>query len=117
MSEVVRADPGVRQHLEDAVTRHMRRDYSRLHVHQTVGGALETIRRQPPEGRVIYFYVVDDDNRLQGVVPTRRLLLSPLDQKVSDIMVREVITLGRQATVLEAYEFFALHRLLAFPGV
>ena len=95
----------------------MRQDYSRLHVNQTVGEALEAIRRQPPEGRVIYFYVVDDENRLHGVVPTRRLLLSALDKKVADIMVREVITISRHATVLDACEFFTLHRLLAFPVV
>jgi magnesium transporter len=117
MRDVVRADPAIKRHLDDPITRHMRQDYSRLHVNQTVGEALEAIRRQPPEGRVIYFYVVDDDNRLQGVVPTRRLLLSALDKKVADIMVREVITISRHATVLDACEFFTLHRLLAFPIV
>ncbi len=95
----------------------MRRDFSRIHVNQTVGEALEAIRRQPPEGRVIYFYVVDEEDRLHGVVPTRRLLLNPLDKKVADIMVREVVTISCQATVLEACEFFTLHRLLAFPIV
>ncbi len=117
MRDVVRADPAIKRHLDDPITRHMRRDFSRLHVNQTVGEALETIRQHPPEGRVIYFYVVDDDSRLQGVVPTRRLLLNPLDKKVADIMVREVITISHQATVLDACEFFTLHRLLAFPVV
>jgi magnesium transporter len=117
MSAVAKADPAVRHHLDEPITRHMRRDFSRLHVNQTVGEALAAIRQQSPEGRVIYFYVVDDDNRLQGVVPTRRLLLSPLDQRVADIMVREVIAVGGQATVLEACEFFTLHKLLAFPVV
>jgi magnesium transporter len=117
MSAVVRADPTIKHHLDEPITRHMRQDFSRLHVNQTVGEALEAIRRQPPEGRVIYFYVVDDDHRLQGVVPTRRLLLNPLDTKVADIMVRQVIAISQQATVLEACEFFILHRLLAFPVV
>jgi magnesium transporter len=117
MSDVVRADPTIKRHLDDPITRHMRPDFSRLHVNQTVGEALETIRQQRREGRVIYFYVVDDDSRLQGVVPTRRLLLNPLDKKVADIMVREVITISHQVTVLEACEFFVLHKLLAFPVV
>jgi magnesium transporter len=86
MNDVVRTDPTIRQNLDDPITRHMRRDYSRLHVNQTVVEALEAIRRQHPEGRVIYFYVVDEDNRLQGVVPTRRLLLNPLDKKIADII-------------------------------
>ena len=69
MSEIVQADLGIKHHLNEPITRHMRRDFSRLNVNQTVGEALETIRRQRPEGRVIYFYVVDDDNRLQGSCP------------------------------------------------
>ena len=57
------------------------------------------------------------DNRLLGVVPTRRLLLSPLDKRIADIMVKEVVAIGQQATVLDACEFFILHKLLAFPVV
>jgi magnesium transporter len=66
---------------------------------------------------VIYFYVVDDDNKLQGVIPTRRLLLSELSTPLADIMVRDVITIPHTATILEACEFFVIHRLLAFPVV
>jgi magnesium transporter len=51
------------------------------------------------------------------VVPVRRLLLSPLDKRVEEIMVRQVITLSKNATVLDACDFFILHRLLAFPVV
>jgi magnesium transporter len=103
--------------LNDHVTQHMRQEVAQLRVNQTVGEALEEMRRQPPAGRIIYFYVLDADNRLQGVVPTRRLLLSPLDMPIAKIMVREVIALPAKATVLDACEFFTLHRLLAFPVV
>jgi magnesium transporter len=117
MSDVVQADPAIKRHLNESITRHMRRDFSRLHVDQTVGEALAAIRQHPPEGRVIYFYVVDDDNRLQGVVPTRRLLLNTLDKNLAEIMVREVVAISGKATVLEACEFFILYKLLAFPVV
>ena len=103
--------------LEDLVTRHMRTDFAQLQVNQTVGEALAAIRSAPPSGRVIYFYVVDDERRLEGVVPTRRLLLSPLDAPIAEIMVDKVIALTTEATVLDACEFFTLHRLLAFPVV
>ncbi len=103
--------------LNDPVTRHMHQDVARLRLGQTVGEALAEMRQQPPAGRIIYFYVVDSDNRLRGVVPTRRLLLSPLDKPLSEIMVRQMIALPAQATVLDACEFFTLHRLLAFPVV
>ena len=64
-------------HLADPVTRHMRADFARLALDQTVGAAIAAARAAPPEGRIIYFYVLDAEGRLAGVVPTRRLLLSP----------------------------------------
>jgi magnesium transporter len=78
---------------------------------------LEHVRRHPPEGRIVYFYVLDEDQRLRGVVPTRRLLLSPPQTPVADIMVRKVSTVPSTATVFDACEYFILHRLLAFPIV
>ncbi len=109
--------PLTEANLNDPVTAHMRPEFTRLNMDQTVGEALATVRQQPPEGRVIYFYVTDPDGRLQGVVPTRRLLLNPLDKAIADIMVREVIAIPATATVLDACEFFIQHRLLAFPVV
>jgi magnesium transporter len=103
--------------LNDPVALHMRKDFARVQAEQTVAEALEEIRRKAPEGRIVYFYVVDRENRLRGVLPTRRLLLNPPETPVSQIMVREVVALPESATVLEACDFFILHRLLAFPVV
>jgi len=107
----------VAQHLNDCIVEHMRTEFPRLAQEQTVEEALRAIRESNPKDRIIYFYVVDKDGRLNGVVPTRRLLLSPPSTRVADIMVREVTVLPQTATVLEACEFFILHRLLAFPVV
>lgn len=95
----------------------MRTDSPRLHVDQTVGQSLQSIRDNPPESRIVYFYVVDDQDRLKGVIPTRRLLLSGPDRPLKEIMIAEVITISSHATVLDACEYFILHRLLAFPVV
>ena len=64
------------------------------------------MRRYPPPGRIIYFYVVDESMRLVGVVPTRRLLLAPADKSIKDIMITNVVAIPNDATVLEACEFF-----------
>src|SRR5205807_3091908 len=104
-------------HLNDPVTVHMRKDFALLHVDQTVEQALAGVRERQAAGRIIYFYVADDAGRLCGVVPTRRLLLNPPTSRVADIMVTHVITIPSTATVLEACEFFTLHKLLAFPVV
>ncbi|MHB1426157.1 MAG: magnesium transporter [Gemmataceae bacterium] len=103
--------------LRDAVTAHMHQDFTRVFLGQTVGAALDGLRQHPPKGRIIYFYVVDEEGRLHGVAPTRRLILSPREQPLADIMVRRVVTLPAEATVENACEFFIQHRLLALPVV
>jgi NhaA family Na+:H+ antiporter len=95
----------------------MRQDFPRLRVGQTAGEALDWLRQNPPSGRVIYFYVVDEESRLRGVLPTRQLLLSPPQTPLAEVMVAKVVALPAAATVLDACEFFIQHRLLAFPVV
>lgn len=107
----------VRDILADPVTAHMRTDVTRLTAGQTIGDVLEHLRKEPPGGRVLYLYVVDADGKLVGVVPTRRLLLSPPERPITEIMVSGVISISHMATVLEACEFFTMHKLLAFPVV
>jgi magnesium transporter len=44
-------------------------------------------------------------------------LLSATDRKIAEIIIANVVAIPANATVLEACEFFTLHRLLAFPVV
>lgn len=99
------------------ITRYMRFDFCRVKAQQCVADALKDLRVQQPQGRIIYFYVMDDADRLLGVVPTRRLLLSDPAAQIADLMVRDVVTLPSTATVREACELFLAHRFLAFPVV
>lgn len=103
--------------LNDPVTLHMRTEFAKLHAKQTIGQALAEIRANPPGGRIVYFYVVDDQERLVGVLPTRSMLLSPEETIVDQTMITNLVTISQSATVLDACEFFLLHRLLAFPIV
>ena len=103
--------------LDQPVTAVARGDYAVLRQDFTVQEALDAIRQRDIGEGIIYFYVVDVEDRLVGVVPARRLLMAGLQQRISDIMVQPVITIPHTATVLEACEFFVMHRLLAFPVV
>ena len=88
-----------------------------LQPEQTIAQALEFIRGHSDAHSIHYFYVVDDQNKLVGVVPARRLLTAAPDKTVSDIMQRDVVAIPEWATVLVASEYFATRRLLAFPVV
>lgn len=105
------------QILADSVTRHMRTDPTRIEAGSSVSQALDYIRDHEIGGRVVYFYVVDGAGRLLGVVPTRRLLRAKPDTPVSEIMISPVVSVPHTATVLDACEFFTMHKLLAFPVV
>ena len=99
------------------VSRVLRRDITPLSSRMTIGEALSSLRARPLGERIVYFYVVDDEGRLIGVVPTRRLLMASTDVQVADVMVREVVALPASATLREAADLFLQHKLLALPVV
>lgn len=95
----------------------VRRDVATLHENLTIQQALDTIRAHGLGERIIYFYVLNSDDRLVGVVPTRRLLTAPLNQKLSDLMIRRIVTIQETATILETHDALARHKLLALPAI
>lgn len=99
------------------VAEHARKDFPLLDANMRVGEALEKIRREGVGERVIYFYAVDEEKRLVGVVPTRRLLTASVETPLRDIMVPRVVAIPAKATVLDACELFVLYKFLAFPVV
>jgi len=103
--------------LERQVLSEAKQDFARVLVQQTVGEALAYVQQSQLGGQVVYLYVVDDEERLQGVVHARGLLLNPADTPVAEIMIREVVALPVDATLMDACEMFILHRLLALPIV
>ncbi len=66
---------------------------------------------------IIYLYVVDEQDKLLGVVDLARLLLSDADARLDAIMVTSVIHLDSQSTVLEASETFVRYGFRALPVV
>ncbi len=99
------------------VVQHSRKDFPLLDATMTVAEALERIRREGVGERVIYFFAVDSDKRLVGVLPTRRLLTATPETLLRDIMVRRVVAIPATATILDACEFFVLYKFFAFPVV
>lgn len=99
------------------VIEHARKDFPLLDADMTVAQALERVRREGVGERVIYFFAIDSDKRLVGVLPTRRLLTAALDSKLNEIMVRRVVAIPASATILDACEFFVLYKFFAFPVV
>src|SRR5882672_428586 len=99
------------------IVEHARKDFPLLDAEMNVAAALDRIRREGVGERVIYFFAVDSDKRLVGVLPTRRLLTAPLVTPLREIMVRRVIAVPATASVLDACEFFVLYKFFDFPVI
>ncbi len=109
--------PSIQDRLNDPVVQYVHQDYARVLNTDTVAEALQRVQQSQIRSRIVYFYVVDAEDRLCGVLPTRQLLLQPPSKPVAELMIRRVISLPQTATLLEALELFMFHRLLAFPVV
>lgn len=99
------------------IVEHARKDFPLLDAEMSVADALDRIRREGVGERVIYFFAIDADKHLVGVLPTRRLLTAAPETRLEEIMVRRVVAIPASATVLEACEFFVLYKFFAFPVV
>jgi magnesium transporter len=104
-------------HLDDPIVKHVRKDYPSLRHDMTIQDALTAIRLTVVGERVIYFYVLDEAERLVGVVPTRRLLTAELNKPIAEVMIGRVVSIPHTASVLDACELFAMYRFFAFPVV
>jgi magnesium transporter len=105
-------------HMQKLVRDYASPGFVKLRGEMTVDEALKLIREQHPEAQsLVYFYVVEPDGKLAGVLKTRALLTARPEEKLRDLMVARVIAIPETATLLDACEFFVLHKFLAFPVV
>ena len=105
------------QHLDEPISRYARHDFTALGQTSTVAEVLDALRCRELGERIVYFYVVDESDRLVGVLPVRRLLMAKPDRKLADVMISRAVALPHTASVLDACELFAMHRFLALPVV
>ena len=88
-----------------------------LHPNKTIKEALHVLRELEIQENIIYFYAVDDEGKLLGVVPTRRLLLRKPEVRIHEIMETDIITLHADQNLHGAMESLESHHLLALPVV
>jgi magnesium transporter len=88
-----------------------------LKQRQTIAEAHAAVRSVPAARHVPYFYVLDEEERLAGVVKAGDLLVAQLDERVEQVMVPGVVAIPSWATVLIASEYFATRKFRAFPVI
>ncbi|MBZ4219271.1 MAG: CBS domain-containing protein [Chlorobium sp.] len=64
---------------------------------------------------IMYVYVVDTDNMLQGVVDIRELIAADPEQSLGEIMTDSLITLNQDDTLHDAVDMFFRYSFRAIP--
>ena len=112
----MKIDPA--EHFHSCIRDYLSKDFIQLPDDLCVSDALQIIRKQRcGQHTLVYFYVTNREGKLSGVLQSRLLLTAQPEQKIVELMIPRVIAIPESATVLDACEFFVLHKFLAFPVV
>jgi len=104
------------EHEEDSAGGLMTPEYLRLSSDITVGRALEIVRECAEEVETIYYgYIVDDMERLEGVVSLKTLLLNLPETHITDVMEENIKSVPIDAEPEEMLETLAKYDLIAVP--
>ncbi|WP_078435181.1 magnesium transporter [Metabacillus halosaccharovorans] len=93
----------------------MTTEYISIHAHQTVHSAMQILKQEAPNAETIYYvFVIDEDEKLAGVISLRDLIISDSDTMISEIMSERVYSVSvaedqeEVARKMKDYNFLAL---------
>lgn len=110
---------GLLAYAEDAAGGLMNPHYARLRPDMTVTEAITYLRKYAAEHRdtTYYAYVLDDDQRLLGVLSFRELFAAGPNQRVADCMRTDVVSITEDQDQEAVSRLFQQHHFLALPVV
>jgi CBS domain-containing protein len=84
----------------------------------TVEETINKLRELAPSAETIYYlYVVNEEGRFVGVVTLRRLIVSKPSEILSEIMIKDLITVPPDANQRRVADVISKYNLLAVPVV
>lgn len=85
---------------------------------ETVATVLDVLRREGNEAETIYYiYVVDEGDKLVGIVSLREIITAPLEEVIKNVMKEQVITVSALANQQEVSAIIKDYDLLAVPVI
>ncbi len=106
------------QYPEDSAGSIMTAEYTRLKKDMTVAEAIAHLRAVGEDRETIYtLYVTDEYRFLEGVTSVRTLLLAKDEERIEDIMWRDVIRATTDADREEVAQMFYRYDFLSIPIV
>ena len=96
----------------------MTTEFVSISCHFTAEQTIEAIRKLHPDAETIYYiYVIDDDEKLMGVISLRDLIVNTPDTPVTEFLVNEVISVQADEHEDEVASLMGKYNLLALPVV
>ncbi len=84
----------------------------------TAAQTIERLRALEPDAETIYYvYVIDDEERLVGVLSLRDLIVAQPETRIADVMIDEPVAVGVLEPAESVAETIAHYNLLACPVV
>lgn len=106
------------RHEDESAGGIMTRGYVALHKDMTAEEAVAFLRATRPLAEEAYYlYVLDAENRLQGIVNLRELIVSDPAMKIAEVMTTEVVSVRPDIDQEEAARLLQHYRLRALPVV
>ena len=78
---------------------------------------IDEMRKQAEMSEIYYVYVVDDDERLKGVLPLQKLITHPSVSKIKHVMKKDPISVRDSDSIEEVTETIEKYDLVALPVV
>lgn len=88
-----------------------------FHEELTVEEVLVTLRKRTIEHLIRYFYTVDDERKLTGIISTRDLLLADPSTKLGDLVDTHVLKILDSETLEHGLRLLEKHGIQAIPIV
>ncbi|MDS0526870.1 CBS domain-containing protein [Clostridium sp. SHJSY1] len=96
----------------------MSKDFISFGLNLTVEETIEILKEMKPDEDVLYYiYVTDEEDKIEGLVTLRDLILSEGSLKLKDVMEENITTVKYDEPIGEAIEQAAKYDLLLTPVV
>jgi magnesium transporter len=87
---------------EDAIGRMMEPVIGAFHPNRTVGETIEALREMVKSSFITYVWVVEENERLSGIVTMRDLLFTDREARLADVMLKNPFALHAWMTLKDA---------------
>lgn len=96
----------------------MRKEFVRVHLHSKALECVREIREQAHDLEEVFaIYVVDDDEKLIGLLPLKKLIVSPVRSIVADIYDPKIISVKANTPAENVANIMDKYNLVAVPVV